>query len=171
MLCRKHLHEGSAELQIPRPSANVRDDKAPNDTGRGGRRFSAAPTARIIFDIDFPALSGWAHVWRPAPSTSSGQALWASHPWRLQCHLFLNLPQASRLLGMTRGRVRLTTAAVIGDGQSRRLFAIFISSGGNPFACFAIRKPDWRGFSKCDRGAPVPFLLNLLWHRLCWAKV
>src|ERR1700678_1533912 len=45
MLCRKHLHDGSAELQIPRPSASVRDDKAPNDTGRGGRRFSAAPTA------------------------------------------------------------------------------------------------------------------------------
>jgi hypothetical protein len=106
--------------------------------------------ARIIFDIDFPALPGWAHVWRPAPSTSSGQALWASHPWRLQCHLFLNLPQASRLLGMTRGRVRLTAAAVIGDGQSRRLFAIFISSGGNPFACFAIRNPLCEDSAKCD---------------------
>jgi hypothetical protein len=36
--------------------------------------------ARILFGIDFPALPGWADVWQSAPSTSSGQALRASHP-------------------------------------------------------------------------------------------
>jgi hypothetical protein len=38
--------------------------------------------ARILFGIDSPALPGWADVWRSAPSTSSGQALRASHPCR-----------------------------------------------------------------------------------------
>jgi hypothetical protein len=47
--------------------------------------------ARILFDIDFPALPGWADVWR--------SALRALHLWRsLPCHFSLNLPQASQLL-------------------------------------------------------------------------
>jgi hypothetical protein len=45
-------------------------------------------------------------------------------------HFTLNLPQASWLLGMTKGRVALTSAAVIQDGQRCRLTAIFISLGG-----------------------------------------
>src|SRR5882757_1275928 len=70
-------------------------------------RASGAPTARrgtrIIFGIDFPALPGWADVWR--------SALRALHLQRsLPCHFSLNWPLASQLLprhagagGMTKG--------------------------------------------------------------------
>jgi hypothetical protein len=57
--------------------------------------------------------------------------------YRRQGHCSLNLPQASWLLprhagagGMTKGRVALTLAAVIGNGRSRRLIAVFIHLGG-----------------------------------------
>jgi hypothetical protein len=42
---------------------------------------------------------------------------------RRQGHCSLNLPQASQFLGMTKGRVAITSAAVVGDGQSRSLSA------------------------------------------------
>jgi hypothetical protein len=67
----------------------------------------------------------------------------------LQCHFFLNLPQASRLLprhagagGMTKGRVAFTSAAVIGDGQSRnfRIREIRVSFGSQ-----GLQRLDTRG--------------------------
>ncbi len=54
----KHFQERSAELQI---------GFSPNDTGRADDRFSTAPTALgSSSGIDFPALPGWADVWRSA---------------------------------------------------------------------------------------------------------
>jgi hypothetical protein len=92
---------------------------APNDTGRADDRLSAAPYgARILFGIDFPALPGWADVWR--------SALWALHLWpSLPCHCSLNLPQASHLLGMTKERATLQWI-VVADQK-----ALFITRVGH----------------------------------------
>ena len=54
------------------------------------RTIGLVPRLRrsIIFGIGFPALPGWADVWR--------SALRALPPWRfLPCHFSLNLAQAS----------------------------------------------------------------------------
>jgi hypothetical protein len=75
----------------------------PHSLGRYGRTLS-----KNISKIDFPALPGWADVWRPA--------LRALHLWRsLPCHFSLTLQQASQPLprhagagGMTRGRATLS---------------------------------------------------------------
>src|ERR1700676_4926552 len=40
--------------------------EAPNDTAGGRSVECRADGARILFGIDFPALPGWADVWRSA---------------------------------------------------------------------------------------------------------
>jgi hypothetical protein len=60
---------------------------------QGERTIGLVPRLRRSdhFWIDFPALPGWADVWR--------SALRALCPWRfLPCHFSLSLPQVSRLL-------------------------------------------------------------------------
>ncbi len=60
-----------------------------DDTAGADDRFSAAPPA-LGSSSDFPALPGWADVWR--------SALRALHLQRsLPCHFSLDLPQASQL--------------------------------------------------------------------------
>jgi hypothetical protein len=50
------------------------------------------------FWIDFPAVPSWAHIWQSALRASAPGQFWP-------CHFSLNLPQASQLLGMTKGWV------------------------------------------------------------------
>jgi hypothetical protein len=83
---------------------------APNDTGRGGPRSSAAPTAlpsssRLIFQ---PFRAGSRLAVGPP-----GLAFTAI----LQCHFFLNLPQASRLLPRHAPRHARTGRGRLGDNS------------------------------------------------------
>jgi hypothetical protein len=64
-----------------------------------------------------PSRTGLHTVWRPA--------LRALHPWRSCSSLLpLNLPQASRLLGMTKLRMAAYLKIRYWDGRSRRLAAV-----------------------------------------------
>src|SRR5258708_25526607 len=71
---------------------------------QGDRTIDLVPRLRRsdLFGIDFPALPGWADVWR--------SALRALHLWRsLPCHFSLKLPQASQLLLMTKRRANVSS--------------------------------------------------------------
>jgi hypothetical protein len=115
---------------------------APNDTGASRPRFSGAPTALRSFSGLSPSPSGLGSRFggRPSPGfpvelggfdelhapffmerrkRGSLQCSVAGNPGPgltsmaiLQCHFFLNLPEASWLLGMTKGRAVLTLTAV-----------------------------------------------------------
>jgi hypothetical protein len=92
----KHFQEESAQLQI---------GFAPNEQTK-----SLVPLLRRSdpLPIHFPALPGWADVWR--------SALRALHLLRsLPCHFTLNLPQASRLLGEDQGKGCCLPGVITGD--------------------------------------------------------
>src|SRR5271154_2436152 len=80
---------------------------APNDTGARGPGFSAAPTALRSSSELIPSPSGLGSRLAAGPPGLSSIAI-------LQCHFFLNLTQASWLLGMT----NLRLAAHLGGGGS-----------------------------------------------------
>ena len=109
-LCQRSVLSGAVggerEPQVPvRLRSGPALDFAPNDTGRGEPRFSAAPTVLGSSSRLIPQPSGLGSRLAVGPPGLASTAI-------LQCHFSLNLPQASRLLGMTKGRVALTSAAV-----------------------------------------------------------
>src|SRR6201999_2741646 len=106
---------------------------SPTDTGDSRRSVECrAYGARILFGIEFPALPGWADVWR--------SALRALHLWRsLPCHFSLNLPQTSRLLGMTKERATSLWKVVSGSKAfftASRYAGGRIGTGACPIVCF-----------------------------------
>jgi hypothetical protein len=80
---------------------------APNDTGASGARFSGAPTALRSSSGLIPSPSGLGSRLAAGPLGLASMAI-------LQCHFSLNLPQASRLLGMTKWRALLASEVAIG---------------------------------------------------------
>jgi len=108
-----------------------------------------AYSARVLFGIDFPALPGWADVWR--------SALRALHLWRsLPSHFSLNLPQASHLLGMTKGRVVAKSGLCGGKENCRSL-----GSPGFPVATDEVGAANMA--SACRR-CPLPIDAGPLLH-------
>jgi hypothetical protein len=88
--------------EFPVESRGTADPLAALGMTKGERTIDLVPRLRRSdpLQIDFPALPGWADVWR--------SALRALHLWpSLPCHFSLNLPQASQLLGMTKERASL----------------------------------------------------------------
>jgi len=65
--------------------------------GRAGPEFSAALTALGLSSGLIPSPSGLGSHLAVGPPGLASMAI-------LRCHFFLNLPQASRLLGMTKGK-------------------------------------------------------------------
>jgi hypothetical protein len=73
------------------------------DRGRISHQGLRWTTRNLLQEkIDFPALPGWADVWR---SALRALLLWRSLP----CHFSLYLPQASQLLLMTKRRVGVSS--------------------------------------------------------------
>jgi hypothetical protein len=84
------------------------------DRGRISHQGLRWTTRNLLQEkIDFPALPGWADVWR---SALRALLLWRSLP----CHFSLYLPQASQLLGMTKGSVGFPVGIGCKDPRSQK---------------------------------------------------
>jgi hypothetical protein len=148
---------------------------------QGERTIDLVPHLRRSdpLQIDFPALPGWADVWR--------SALRALHLWRsLPCHFSLNLPQASQLLGMTKESAKLPWKAVAGrrptQGDERAPVKNHLLWSRRSFLCHPERQPRDLQFSgpfvetrnhvspqicHLDRSAPgFPATQRWIWQRV-----